>query len=295
MFLPSRTLFGKSETTEDEPLLRETGVPHCAEQRSADAVYFTSVISPREHVTKMATLTLKPGPSLFYLPEYDGSILTDLDRYGELPQETCVTQLAHEYLFERLRQIDDPCLSDFVLLADGNPYLLSIYARENAIHLVTDALQLRARPVAPAQLAQHLLLSDESGYLRLYVVFPPDATGWAEFRDAGDLLFADVHALPILFEPFAKGAGGGAAASSAANDTLEPTLGEILRLVFINFAIDPTNRDEQELDVGAEWTDSYDSDRRLAAYDSEADEIEAEMQSYQDDRARSEDSGWYER
>lgn len=96
----------------------------------------------------MATLTLKPGPSLFYLPEYDKTILADLDRYEELPQETCVTQLAHEYLFERLRQLDQPCLRDFVLLADGNPYLLGVYAREGAVHLVMEALQLGARPYA---------------------------------------------------------------------------------------------------------------------------------------------------
>ncbi len=215
----------------------------------------------------------------------------------ELPQERSVTQSAHEYLFETLRQFDNPCLRDFVLLADGNPYLLGVYARENATHLVMDALHLRARPVAPTRPAQYLQLSpNQFGRLDLYVVLAQDSAGMAEVVDAAVLPFADVHALPISFEPFANWASGGVPPSTPGTplDTLQPTLGEILRLVFIHFASESTNRDGQDHSVEAEWRNSYDDDRRLAADDSELGEIESELQSYQDESAHSEDSGWYE-
>jgi len=211
----------------------------------------------------MATLTLKPGPRLLYLPESDQGILADPDRYEELPSETVVTRLAHEYLFETLRQLDNPCLRDFVLLADGNPYLLGVYARESAIHLVMEALELRARPGAPTALAEYLRLSpDQFGQLNLYAVLTRDSAGMAEVLDAGELPFADVHALPILFEPFAKWAGGGVAPSSpgAPPDTLQPMLGEILRLVFIHFATEPKNRDDQDRLADAEYASAYDDD-----------------------------------
>lgn len=107
----------------------------------------------------MASLTLKPGPRLLYLPEYDKEILKDLARYEELPQEMLVTRRAHEYLFETLRQLDSPSLGDYVLLADGNSYWLGVYARYHAIDVVMKAIRLRAAQAKPSLLAQYLQLS----------------------------------------------------------------------------------------------------------------------------------------
>lgn len=113
--------------------------------------------------------------------------------------------------------------------------------------------------------------------------------------DAGELPFADVHELPVLFEPFIQWAGGEGSPSSsdAPRETLQPTLGEVLRLVFIHFAIEP-NREDQDNRVDAEYADTYDDMRWLAEYDSETCEIESELESDRDEMARSEESGWYE-
>src|SRR5437868_4373685 len=112
----------------------------------------------------MGTLTLKPGPRLFYREEIPEHVLAHLNRVGELPegwrelpQEEFVTRQAHEYLFETIRGLDlDLSLGDIVLIADGNPYLLGVYARYHAVHLVTETIRLRAETEAPKGTAQYI-------------------------------------------------------------------------------------------------------------------------------------------